>query len=103
MSEFDKPSKAEDEYFARQEIEKRKKWAKEQSAKMAVEEKEKLKQLHYMKCPKCGMDLATIELHGVQVDRCPNCNGTWFDAGEIEQLTSPKNSGLFGKVMNVFK
>jgi uncharacterized protein len=103
MSEFDKPSKAEDEYFARQEIEKRKQWAKEQSAKMANEEKERLKQLHFMKCPKCGMDLSTIELHGIQVDRCPNCNGTWFDAGEIEQLASPKNAGLFGKVMNVFK
>ncbi len=103
MSEYDKPSKAEDEYFARQELERRKKWAQEQSAKMADEQKEQLKQLHWMKCPKCGMDLTTIEYQGIKVDRCPNCNGTWFDAGEVEQLMEPANSGLFNKMMKVFK
>ena len=41
---FDKPSRNEDEYFAKQELERRKKWAAEQSAKMATDEKEKLKQ-----------------------------------------------------------
>ena len=54
---LDKPSKAEDEYFARQELERRKKWAKEQAANMAAAEKENLKKAHWMKCPKCGMDL----------------------------------------------
>jgi hypothetical protein len=103
MSEFDKPSKAEDEYFARQELERRKKWAQEQAGKMAAEEKERLKKLHFMKCPKCGMDLTTIELHGISVDRCPNCNGTWFDAGEIDELMHPKNASLFGKVMSIFR
>ena len=103
MSDIDKPSRAEDEYFARQELERRKKWAAEQSAKMAAEEKERLKQLHFMKCPKCGMDLTTIEFQGISIDKCPNCNGTFFDAGEVEQLLEPKNSGLFGKVMSVFK
>ena len=103
MSEVDKPSKAEDEYFARQELERRKKWAQEQAGKMAAEEKDRLKQLHYMKCPKCGMDLTTIEFQGISVDKCPNCNGTWFDSGEVEQLMQPQNSGLFGKVMSVFR
>ena len=54
---FDKPSRAEDEYFVRQELERRKKWAQEQSAKLASEEKERIKQAHWMKCPKCGMAL----------------------------------------------
>lgn len=103
MSEIDKPSRAEDEYFARQELERRKQWAKEQSAKMATTEKERLRQLHDMKCPKCGMDLTTIEFRGIKLDRCPSCNGTWFDAGEVEQLLSPQNSGLFGKMMSIFK
>jgi hypothetical protein len=103
MSEIDKPSRAEDEYFAKQEIERRKKWAHEQSQKMAAEEKERLKQLHHMKCPKDGMDLATIEFHGIKIDQCATCNGVWFDGGEIEQLMNAKNSGLFGKVMTIFK
>ena len=103
MSEgYDKPSKAEDEYFARQELERRKKWAQEQSAKMATEEKEKLKQLHWMKCPKCGMDLKEIEFHGVKVDQCSHCGGIFFDAGELDQL-SDRDHGVLNKVFSIFR
>ena len=103
MTDFDKPSRAEDEYFARQELERRKKWAQEQSSKMASEEKERIKQLHYMKCPKCGMDLAEIDLHGVKVDQCANCGGIFLDAGEIDQLTRQDDAGVLGKVFSIFK
>ncbi len=105
MDSIDKPSKGEDEYFAKQEIERRKKWAVEQSAKMAADEKQNLKDLHFMKCPKCGMDLHPVELHGIKVDVCGGCNGTWFDAGEIEQMLQHEssNSGVLGRVMSVFR
>ncbi len=104
MDEFDKPSRAEDEYFARQEIERRKKWAKEKEQNMAAGEKERLKQLHYMKCPKCGMDLSTIELQGVKVDQCASCGGIFFDAGEVEQLLNrEKSQGALSKVFSVFR
>jgi rubrerythrin len=100
----DKPSRAEDEYFARQELERRKQWAKEKEKNMASGEKERLKQLHLMKCPKCGMDLATIELHGVKVDQCASCGGIFFDAGEVEQLLNhEKGHGVFSKVFSVFR
>ena len=102
MSEFDKPSRAEDEYFAKQEIERRRKWAQEQSAKMAGEEKERVKQLHYMKCPKCGMDLKEIEFQGVKVDQCANCGGVFFDAGEIDQIAN-KSEGVTGKLFSLFR
>jgi hypothetical protein len=102
MSDFDKPSRAEDEYFAKEELERRKKWAQEQAAKMAVEEKEKLKQAHWMKCPKCGMDLAEIELHGVKVDQCASCGGIFLDAGEMDQL-GKKEEGVMGRVFSMFR
>lgn len=103
MSEIDKPSKAEDEYFARQEIERRKQWAKERAASMKTEEKQRLRDLHYMKCPKDGMDLQTIEVHGVKIDQCATCNGMWLDAGELDQLTKPDRAGVFGRIASVFK
>ena len=103
MSELEKPSKNEEEYFIRKELERKKQWEKERAAKMVTEEREKLQKLHHMKCPKCGMDLHTIELEGISVDRCVSCNGTWFDAGEIEQLTKEQNKGLLGRVMTVFR
>lgn len=102
MSEIDKPSKAEDEYFARQELERRKKWAQEQSAKMAVEEKERAKKAHWMKCPKCGMDLQEIELHGVKVDQCASCGGVFLDAGELEQI-GKHDAGVMGRVFSLFR
>ena len=52
-----------------------------------------------MKCPKCGADLGTEDYHGVQVDRCPECNGMWLDAGEIEDLLAREDAG----VINVFR
>ncbi len=102
MSEIDKPSKAEDEYFAKQELERRKKWAQERAAQMATEEKERLKQAHWMKCPKCGMDLKEIEFHGVKVDQCANCGGIYLDAGEIEQIAKHEE-GVMSRVFSIFR
>ncbi len=39
-----------------------------------------------MNCPKCQNDMEAIEYGGVEVDRCRNCKGIWFDVGEIEWL-----------------
>jgi len=101
--EPEKPSKNEDEYFTRQELERRKKAEKERAARMAQTERDKLKEIHQMKCPKCGMDLHTFEMEGIKLDRCVSCNGTWFDEGEIEQLISHHDRGVFGRVMSVFR
>lgn len=86
MSSTKKPSENEEEYFARLELERKKQWEAERAKQRTVEEKEKLKQAHWMKCPKCGHDLHTIKLEGLDVDRCVNCNGVFFDAGEMEQI-----------------
>lgn len=102
MPEFEKPSKSEDEYFARLEMEKRKQRAAEQNAKMATEEKERVRKLHWMKCPKCGMDLTTIDFQGVKIDQCPSCNGTFLDAGELQEILK-RGGGFFGKVASIFK
>jgi len=102
MSEYEKPSRAEDEYFAKQELERRKKWAQEQASKKSVDEKEQLKKLHWMKCPKCGMDLAEIELHGVKVDQCANCGGVFFDKGELERFEH-HDEGVLNRVFSIFR
>ncbi len=100
---LEKRSKAEDEYFARQQLELRKKWARERAEEMASGQAEQLKALHFMKCPKCGMDLHTIELHHVRVDQCASCLGIWLDRGEIEQMLQPEREGLFERIMSVFR
>jgi hypothetical protein len=98
----EKPSKTEDEYFARLEFERRRKEIETRQAKLQAEERARLKQLHHMRCPKCGMELAEIEFKGIKVDRCVACNGLWFDGGEIDQVLTQGKS-FFGKLGNIFK
>lgn len=86
MPEFEKPSNQEEEYFAREEVEKKRKLALQQKEELAIQEREALKKLHHMKCPKCGMDLQSLEKGKVQVDYCFNCHGLWLDQGELAQL-----------------
>ena len=76
-----KPSEKEEEYFARMEYERKKKIEEEKQQKLGRDEKERLRELHYMKCPKCGMGLTEIDYRGIKVDRCSGCEGLWFDAG----------------------
>jgi hypothetical protein len=58
----------------------------ERLAKESAAERQRLKDLHYMKCPKCGHDLKVEALDGIEIDRCTFCEGFFVDAGELEQL-----------------
>ena len=97
-----KPGDKEEEYFARLEIERRKKIEEEKLRKLAEEEKKRLKELHSMRCPKCGMELSEIEYTGIKVDKCFECNGIWLDAGEMEAVSKLKKTTM-DRLLNLFK
>ncbi len=97
-----KPSELEEEYMARMEYEKRKKLEEEKHKKLAEDEKKRLKDLHHMRCPKCGMELIEIDYKGIKVDKCSECEGIWLDAGELEAVSRLEKSGL-DKLFGVFK
>jgi uncharacterized protein len=97
-----KPSELEEAYFARLELERRKKHEEEHRKKMAAEEKKRLKKLHYMRCPKCGMELSEMDYKGIKVDKCLSCDGIWLDAGELEQVSTMEKRAL-DKLFGVFK
>ena len=97
-----KPSDAEEEYFTRQEAEKRRKMAEERQAQLQEEEKQQKRALHFMKCPKCGMDLEEISFGDVRVDKCFSCEGLWLDKGELETIQK-KEAGFVGRLVNVFR
>jgi uncharacterized protein len=96
------PSENEEEYFARQEIELRRKLAAERQAKIQAEERERARELHYMKCPKCGAQLEEISFGDIRIDKCFNCEGMWFDKGEVERIQG-KAGGFLGKVLGAFR
>ena len=39
-----------------------------------------------MECPKCSAEMENITYAGVEIDRCTQCQGIWFDMFEAEQL-----------------
>lgn len=53
---------------------------------MDAAERERLRQQHWMRCPKCGNELEEIVFRGVKVDKCFGCGGVYLDDGELEQL-----------------
>lgn len=99
MSDDLKPSSQEDEYFAREEIEKKRKLALKQAEETAAKQREELRKLHYMKCPKCGLDLSEITKGKVALDMCFNCHGVWLDDGELERMLKGEGEEGTGTVM----
>jgi Zn-finger nucleic acid-binding protein len=92
----DKPSRNEDEYFAREDAELlRKQRERAQAAALEAERKS-----HYMKCPKDGYDLASSQYHGVQIETCPHCGGMWLDAGELEAVSHDDHSNVLTRVLS---
>ncbi len=98
MNPESKPSRNEEEYFAKLEAERLERKRLEQ-ARLSQDAERKS---HYMRCPKCGGHLETVELHRVQVDRCPECHGLWLDAGEIDVVMQHEDKGLFTRALGEF-
>jgi Zn-finger nucleic acid-binding protein len=97
-----KPTGKEEDYFARQEYEKKKKALEESHKALALEEKKRLRDLHQMRCPKCGMELVEIDYKTIKIDKCSECSGLWLDAGELEEVSKLEKSGL-DRLFGVFK
>jgi Zn-finger nucleic acid-binding protein len=98
-----KPSSAEEEYFAREEAEKLRKLALDVKRQTAADELERLKKQHWMRCPKCGLELHTIHMRNVDVDACMSCGGLWLDRGEIEKMEKAPAHGAMAAFLNWFK
>jgi Zn-finger nucleic acid-binding protein len=92
----EKPSRNEDEYFAREDAELLRK-QRERAHAASVEAERKT---HFMKCPKDGYDLSSSEYHGVQIETCPHCGGMWLDAGELEAVAHDEHPTVLGRVLS---
>ena len=94
-----KPSENEENYFKEQQLRYRMQRLEEEQQKMAGAEKDRLKELHWLHCPKCGQKLNQEKYGKVEVDVCPSCKGVWLDANELEAVLSEQS----GKGKNPFQ
>ncbi len=88
----------EDEWFLKNEQEllasareARAKREAERAAQEQAQERQRLRDLHFMRCPKCGHEMREQTLAGVHVDVCSFCEGVFFDAGELDALFAKRD------------
>ena len=98
MATHHKPTHNEDEYFAKHDAE----LIKERRAALDEQRRKTERASHYMKCPKCGADLEERKFHHMVIDVCPDCKGTWMDAGELDMISHVKRSEISRFIGSLF-
>ena len=100
---MNKPSQKEEEYFLRLEVERIQKLRREHQASLAEQERKRRKELHFMCCPKCGMDMTTSTFAGVDIEVCPDCRGIYLDAGELDKILDEKRRNRVLDTISIVK
>ncbi len=103
MGSIKPPSANEVDYFKKLEIRRLRAAAAARRALTSEQERTQTKELHYMHCPKCGEDLETVHMYGIQVETCPACQGIWLDKGELEAILEHEDKGLLDRIIALFR
>jgi len=98
-----KPSPTEDEFFAKEDAEKKRRLSLQVAKQLAADERKRLRDLHFMHCPKCGLKMEEVRLRGLDVEVCFACGGVFLDKGEIDFIAAPQQKGIMSAILNWFK
>jgi acetyl-CoA carboxylase beta subunit len=98
-----KPSEKEQEYFLQQELLRLKELREQYRRQLEEEERQKLKELHWLHCPKCGQKMEVSHLQGVEVEVCPACGGLFLDAGELDKVLEGSRRGPFTEALKALR
>ncbi|MDO8494821.1 MAG: zf-TFIIB domain-containing protein [Deltaproteobacteria bacterium] len=102
MSSTQKPHEAEEEYFARLEVEKKHKLAEKKKTTLAEQELKELEKTHNMRCSGCGFELETVVFKGFSVHKCFHCGGAFLSAEAFQKLCGQDSRSL-ESFMNIFR
>ena len=104
MSDPNKPSRLEDEYFVREDAERLRKLHAEEMARLQASEKDALRKLHQGRCSSCGAQLVPESVAGLTMQHCPNCGGAFLDKKAWDLLHAhAEPHTVMGAVLNWFK
>ena len=53
---------------------------------MGLHRAPRMREDYELRCPRDGTQLTKLKVAEVTVDRCMQCNGTWFDAAELRRV-----------------
>lgn len=97
-----KAPRPELEYFGKIDIAKLRRLFEVKRDRLAKEERERLRKLHWHRCAGCGMELEAIPFKGVMVHKCFGCNGVFLEAGTLEKLCG-EELHLIESLLELFK
>jgi len=96
---FERRRKHEDKHFYERDQELIEKLRAKAEAERRERERKHRRESHWMKCPKCGSDLKETAMGPVKVDKCTECAGVYFDAGELDiLLAAEKGDSLLNRL-----
>lgn len=96
------PHEAEEEYFAKLEIEKKRKISQQKHAEIESKEKEALKEAHQMRCANCGLELESIVFKGFAINKCFHCDGVFLDKETFEKLCG-RDDHFLSQIAEIFQ
>ena len=93
----------ENEYFVREDAERLRKLALRVRRELEEAERRRLKELHWMRCPKCGLEMHEVTYRGMTVDVCFSCSGIFLDQAELSHIQKPESKGVMSGILNWFR
>ncbi len=93
----------ENEYFAREDAERIRKLAHALRRQVLEAERQRLRALHWMRCPRCGRELHEVDYRGAIADVCFGCHGIFLDEAELAHLEKPTPAGVMSGILNWFR
>ena len=97
----------EDEYFAKESVEKLRKLHKELVKQMGKKELDAAKAQFSNRCPNCGLEMQKLPSYkGVTLLRCFNCGGAFVPAEAAEQIakhSQAKEHAVVDAILNWLK
>jgi hypothetical protein len=86
MEAIVKAKHLENEFFYKRDLELIQERLEAERLKAEAEEAQRLKELHWMRCPKCGQELHDLQCDGHAVAKCKACKGVFLEAPEVALL-----------------
>lgn len=93
----------ENEYFVREDTERIRKLAHGLHRELDAVERERRRALHWMRCPRCGIEMHEVRYRGMTVDVCLECHGIFLDEHELMHLARPPAHGVMSGILNWFR
>lgn len=92
----------EEDYFRKLDEEAKAKLKARLDAEQAVADRVARRELHFLKCGKCGADMQSQVFRGIQIEVCVECGAVLLDPGELQTLAGADSTAVFSSFFTMF-